>query len=165
MRTSLVFVGLVIAAGCAEGTNVPVYSVSDHDLATRLDGASPGYLVTALSESTLRIGWSGGASFSGSVRTRGHFINAQAGCYSFGCSEPLGVSAGAVAKTSDGESFSFTGAATDKEEGIELTVDSLPIYLDLAIDGARRPELVSMPGASTPVSADPFGVEPFTPPE
>jgi hypothetical protein len=96
------------------------------------------------------------------VWTTGTFTSVAPGCDNQTCPIEGGDYVSAIHAVAGGQRIDWDTFASTGWDGFSFTTDTEPVYLDVFVDGARRPDLVSFPGSpeGKPQSppASPFAV-------
>jgi hypothetical protein len=159
-------------AGSAEGippSSTMGYTVKVGASVPIAPGTQAGYALTASAPKIYQLRWTGNAAvaangykeFYGSVWTTGHFTAHTPGCVAAACPLETGDYVSGIEMVTGGERIDWDTFASDGWDGFGFTTDTEPVYLDVYVDGARHPELVSFAtGAGTTASpaATPFGM-------
>jgi hypothetical protein len=150
-------------------SSTALYHVQPNTATGVVAGTQAGYGVRTLGgNDTFRILWTGdGAAgggyheFWGTVWTSGHFSGLLPGCTNAACPLEASDFVSGVVNTSGGERVDWDTFANDGLDGFEVTTDTLPLYFDLFVDGARLPNLVFFPAASQGGQIATVGTIPF----
>jgi hypothetical protein len=158
------------AGGEALPVGSPIFMVQPNTATGVTAGTQAGYGIRTLSDpNTFRLIWTGDGSVGGGYHEfwgtmwtpGGHFTNQVIGCSNNFCPLENGDFISTPRATTGGERIDWDTFANDGLDGFEVTTDTLPIYLDVIIDGSRLPMLVFYPDANgqlETVTKIPFGV-------
>jgi hypothetical protein len=152
---------------------VPVYPIQVGAKVPISGGTKLGYVLVATGPGSYRFRWTGDTvvtghgfrKFHGSVWTAGHFTSLVPGCDDGSCAlEDMGdYVSGVQSMPGGGERIDWVTMAADGWDGFSFTTDTEPVFFDVNIEGAPRPDTFVFPtaasgGASVTPASNPFGI-------